>query len=253
MITTRFVGRLGNSMFQVAACISYARKYGYEWRVPVEGRESCIHKVFPDLPKVNAHFQGLPRNGYDPEHYNFYEWPQWGDNILLQGFFQSEKFFANVKNEVKTLFVLPHVSGYDDYCSIHIRLGDYIQHAGSFPPVTIRYVEKAMQKIQTRKYLVFSDGIEWCKENIQHLNNSYQTFEFSEGRTEAEDLSLMASCGHHIIANSSFSWWGAYLGHNPDRVVVSPSYKGFNWYGPTAGVKEPKDLIPDSWVQIEFR
>lgn len=251
MVTTRLVGRLGNSLFQVAACMSYARKYGFEWAAPFDARESCIHKVFPDLPKVNAHFQGFPRNGYDAEHFNHYEWPRWGDNVLLQGFFQSEKFFANVKDEVKEVFALPYVDGYEEYCSIHIRLGDYIQHAGSFPPVTRKYIELAMQKIRTGKYLVFSDGIEWCKENLAHLNDS--RFEFFDNPDELASLSAMASCSHHIIANSSFSWWGAYLGHNQDKVIVSPSYKGYNWYGPTAGVKEPKDLIPDSWIQVEFR
>jgi len=240
-------------MFQIAACISYARKYGYEWAAPTDARESCVHKVFPNLPKINAHFQGYPKNGYDPVSFNHYEWPQWGDNILLQGFFQSEKFFSNVKDEVKKVFALPHVPGFEEYCSIHIRRGDYVQYSGSFPPVTVEYVEKAMQKIRTGKYLVFSDDIQWCKEQFAHLDNSMQRFWYSESNSEAGDLSMMASCGHHIIANSSFSWWGGYLGHNPDKVIVSPSYKGFNWYGPTAGVKEPKDLIPDSWIKVEFR
>jgi len=102
------------------------------------------------------------------------------------------------------------------------------------------------------KFLVFSDDIQWCKENIK--SNPWHDIEFSEGRNELQDLSLMASCGHHIIANSTFSWWGAYLGHNPTKIVISPSHKRGNWFGLESGIKQDCiDLLPSDWIQIEFR
>lgn len=172
--------------------------------------------------------------------------------FFFSGFWQSWKYFEHCKEEVKEVFKLPHVEGYEDYVSIHVRRGDYVQYAGSFPPITVEFIEKAMMQIRKPKYLVFSDDIQWCKDSLSHLNNSIQKFDFSEGRNELQDLSLMASCGHHIIANSTFSWWAAYLGHNPNRIVVSPSAK--TWFGPTAGVKRPVvDLILPEWIQIDTR
>ena len=257
MITTRFIGRLGNSMFQVAAVMSYARKYRFEWAVPGDARESAIHRVYPDLPKTGHHFRGLPNNGYSAEHYEFYDWPPWGDNILLQGFFQSERFFENVKDDVKKIFSLPHVPEAEDFVSIHVRRGDFVQHYKSFPPIEVGYIEAAMRKIRNGKYMVFSDDIGWCRVNFAHLENSQQSFEYFTDSNERTSLSFMSSCKHHIIANSTFSWWAAYLGHNPDRVIVCPNSS--DWYGPENSVvtyakslklRPCRNLIPNGWIQI---
>ena len=257
MVTTRFIGRLGNSMFQVAAVMSYAKKYGYEWAVPGDARESAIHRVYPDLPKTGHHFNGFPKNGYGAEHYEYYEWPAWGDNILLQGFFQSEKFFENVKDRVKKIFELPHVPEVEDMVSIHVRRGDFVTHAKSFPPITSEWLESAVDKIYERvgcplRFMVFSDDIQWCRENIRLLG-----VEFFTDPNERTSLAFMASCKHHIICNSTFSWWAAYLGHNPDRIVVCPNSR--DWYGPensvvtfakSQGLEPCRNLIPNGWIQI---
>lgn len=257
MITTRFVGRLGNSMFQLAAAIGYARKYGYEWAAPTNARESSIHRVYPDLPKTTLHYANYPKNGYDAEWYDYFDIPDLGPDLLLAGFFQSEKFFVNAKDEVKKVFALDHYPEYEGYVSVHVRRGDYVQHAGSFPPITKDYVSTALTKVPTaniKGVLVFSDDIDYCK---SQWVDSFEYFQFSD---ERKSLSAMASCSHHIIANSSFSWWGAYLGYNPNRIVVSPDHT--SWYGPENGVvqyaksvgKEPcLDLIPEGWRQIKFR
>ena len=257
MVTTRFIGRLGNSMFQVAATMSYAKKYGYEWAVPGDARESAIHRVYPDLPKTGHHFQGYPRNGYDAAHYEYYEWPNWGDNILLQGFFQSEKFFENVKDRVKKTFELPHVPEVEEMVSIHVRRGDFVQHHKSFPPVTARWLEMACNEMWARipdcKAMVFSDDIQWCRDAMGFDKD----FEFFDDPNERTSLAFMASCKHHIIANSTFSWWAAYLGHNPDRIVVCPNSR--DWYGTensvvtfakSQGLEPCRNLIPNGWIQI---
>lgn len=100
----------------------------------------------------------------------------------------------------------------------------------------------------TQKIIFFSDDIAWCKEFAKDAENC----EFTT-TGNPQNLSMMASCKHHIIANSTWSWWGAFLGHNPNRMVISPSYLTPNWFGPTGGVKDPVDLLPTEWHQIKFR
>lgn len=283
MVSSRLIGRLGNSMFQIAMSIGYARKYGYKWAAQERphNNESAIHRVFPNLPKTNETgkiFQEHPakvcqqhRTHYDLCHFDYHDIPDMGANVYFVGFWQSYKYFEHCNDEIKELFKLPHVEGYEDYVSIHVRRGDYVQHAGSFPPITEKYLYDAMgmltAKTDCKKFIFFSDDIQWCKDFVSKgvefqeadtngILRNYKTedftFEFSEGRNELQDLSLMASCGHHIIANSTFSWWASYLGHNPDRIVISPSAE--TWFGPTAGVKQPvKDLILPEWIQIPTR
>lgn len=282
-VVARHIGRLGNSMLQISASIGYARKYGYQWAVdPKSGvgePYSAIHKVFPNLPKqepsgvrYHEHPHGHCKQhnvSYDLCHFDYHDIPDLGANVVLTGFFQSWKYFEHCKEEVKEVFKLPHVKGYEDYVSIHVRRGDYVQHSGSFPPITVEYVMKGIREIwgktKLQKFLIFSDDIEWCKQTFlpnAWISDSNQDgpivirheleWKFSEGKSELEDLSLMASCGHHIIANSTFSWWGAYLGHNPNRIVVSPSHKRGQWFGLNSGVKKDcVDLLPPEWIQIE--
>ena len=262
MITAKLIGRLGNSMFQIAACIGYARKYDQQWLVQEEvlNGESSIHRVYPNLPKThrrartyNEHPDGIcPTHGdhYNLCRFNYHPIPYVREDLYLVGFWQSWRYFEGQDAEIKSVFALPHVAGYEDYVSIHVRRGDYVQFAGSFPPITVEYIQQALNKINTGKAIVFSDDIGWCRANLHHLETSQMKIEYSEGN-EHQDLSLMASCGHHIIANSTFSWWGAYLGHNPDRIVVTPSAKPGSWFGP-AGIKtECGDLLPPEWIQIE--
>jgi hypothetical protein len=267
MVIGQHIGRLGNNLFQIAAAIGYARKYGHQWAVdPGAGLGapySAIHKVYPHLPKAdivyrrrhNEHpsaFCNLHGCHFDLCHFDYHPIPDLGGNITLFGFWQSLRYFENSQEEVKKVFELPHVEGYDGFTSIHVRRGDYVQHAGSFPPVTREYIFRGIEKIGADKAIIFSDDIKWCVQNLIDLPCGL--VEFSDEPDERKALSLMASCSNHIIANSSFSWWGAYLGHNPDKVVISPSCKRGNWFGMESGIKKDAvDLIPKEWIQIEFR
>lgn len=250
-VTYRAIGRLGNQMFQCAAAIGYAKKYNVGWACPHDTRESPnFHTYFPGLPKYDGNeFRSF--QAHDPLQFNYSPIPFNPNGTRLIGFFQSEKYFEGAEDEIRKVFKLKIKPV--DAVSIHVRRGDYVQHANSFPPVTQEYLEKAVEEIvektreELKKVIIFSDDIKWCKEVFRDDS----IIEFSEGRNEYEDLSLMASCSHHIIANSTFSWWGAFLGHNPNKIIVSPDPTC--WFGPgfTGGV--PKDLIPDSWHQIKFR
>jgi len=268
MIVARNIGRLGNNMLQISCAIGYARKYGYQWAADtgsgLSEPYSCIHKAFPNLPKENwgsgQRYYEHP-NAFCPIHevhknechFDYHPIPDLGPNVSLQGFFQSYKYFEGQDEEIKKVFALPVYPEYAFYTSLHIRRGDYVQHSGSFPPIEKGYFNKALDMIHERSgcenLIVFSDDIAWSKTNVDH-EEFY--IEFSEGRTEREDLAVMASCSHNIIANSTFSWWGSWLNNNPDKIVISPSSE--TWFGPTAGVKKPVvDLIPPNWIKIPTR
>lgn len=253
LVSSRYIGRLGNNMFQVAAAIGYANLYGCKWQCnPTNPEVPGWFDFFPNLPRGNP-----PGNSYqchDPKTFNFKKIPFQG-SVQLMGFFQSEKYFKHCEDEVKEVFKLPVTEGMEEFCSIHVRRGDYVQYSADFPPITTEYISAAIREMMTgkgvTKFIVFSDDIPWCKKNIFSFGKGVE-LKFSEGRNEFEDMALMASCGNHIIANSSFSWWGAWLGVNRERHVISPRHK--DWFGPNNGVTKaigvPKDLIPDRWQQI---
>lgn len=265
LIKPRFIGRLGNNLFQMAACIGYANKHNVGWGVKKGYVErgfnaNQVDKYLPQLPSCDSYFKAYKefQEEWAGTEFNYHEIPFHPNGCELVGFWQSEKYFENAKDEVRKWINLPFVEGYRDYVSIHVRRGDYVQHSGSFPPVTLSYIDKAIatnhHETGLAKFIVFSDDVQWCKEELKKSRYNEWEFIYSEGRNEWEDLSLMASCGHNIIANSSFSWWGAWLNTNPNKIVISPSCKRGNWFGMEAGVKHDcVDLIPKEWIQIEFR
>lgn len=258
MVIAEHIGRLGNSMFQIAAAIGYAKKFNYEWAVDYGSGKghpySSIHKVFPNLPKNHLGgrlYHEHPRDRYcklhdmplDLCHFDFHPFDDKGRDVILFGFWQSYKYFEHCEDVVKNLFKLDKIDGFEDYCAIHVRRGDYVENAGSFPPVNETYIRNAMEKVPTKKFIFLSDDIEWCRATFG------DSFEYSR-RNEKQDLSLMASCGHQIISNSTFSWWGAYLRHT-NGLVISPSCKRGDWFGLKAGVKKDVvDLLPPDWIQI---
>lgn len=251
LVTYRPIGRLGNQLFQLAATIGYAKKHNMEWAVPTNTYEvPDFHQMFPNLPLCGL--GGQPRyNACEPAQFPYHEIPRYRDGVILVGFFQSLKFFEHAQEEVKNAINIKYVDGYENHTSLHVRRGDYIEHSASFPPITLDYISEALSRIPSGKVLVFSDDIDWCRHNIP-ASVSGVDFEFSEGRSTYEDLCLMASCGNHIIANSSFSWWGAYLGRNPEKIIVSPHHE--SWFGKSNGSYGfTQDLIPEGWNQIKFR
>jgi hypothetical protein len=100
-----------------------------------------------------------------------------------------------------------------------------------------------MKKMGNDKYyIIFSDDISWCKENLSFLNNKI----FIEGNTDFQDLYLMSKCKNNIIANSSFSWWGAWLNTNKDKIVIAPK----KWFGISNSHLDTSDLYCNNWVTI---
>lgn len=182
------------------------------------------------------------------------------NNAYLDGYFQSELYFKEIKDSVKKDFMLKNTLISENISNIkntinkfnsvsmHIRRGDYVlnkkineYHGLLDIKYYINSVALIKQKVKEPKFFIFSDDIEWCKENF---NNRNLDINFIEGLRNYEDLELMKSCKHNIIANSSFSWWGAWLNENPNKIVVAPK----KWFNDES--INTTDLIPQKWIKI---
>lgn len=172
-------------------------------------------------------------------------------NYYLDGFWQSEKYFKESELDIRKE-LLPDAKLNEslknrlpfnkDIISIHIRRTDYFNSNGFHPVQSIEYYTKAIEFFGEYDFIfVFSDDIQWCETNLKFKNMI-----FIRGQSDIEDMLLMSMCTHNIIANSSFSWWGAWLNSNPDKVVVAPS----PWFGNKVKINT-KDIIPNNWVKIE--
>lgn len=183
------------------------------------------------------------------------------ENVCLNGYWQSEKYFKDIrdlllmefnpKNEIsgKNKFYADLICSVNSV-SMHIRRGDYISN-----PITnkvhgflgIDYYKKAMELIESKinkpVYFILSDDIDWCKESIKTHHELYFIDHNNENEAH-EDLRLMSLCQHNVIANSSFSWWGAWLNKNPEKIVIAPKrwFKDFT--------KITIDLFPEKWTLL---
>lgn len=171
-------------------------------------------------------------------------------SYYLDGYWQSEKYFKEsedlIRNDFlpndKVLNVIKKTPLIDtNTTSIHIRRTDYVTSNGFHPVQSIEYYQDAIDYIgDYDNLLVFSDDVNWCVDNLKFKNMT-----FMENFTDIEDLYIMSMCKNNIIANSSFSWWGAWLNTNPNKKVVSPK----NWFGVQANLSD-LDIVPETWIKI---
>ena len=238
-------GWLGNQMFQYAALRGIASNNGYEFCIPPDDgtrqHNYGLFKVFEmsgcsNVRYIYAHTT-IVNFGFDEIFFN-----QCPDNINIDGFFQTEKYFINIKEEIINDFKFKKQfeKVTEDYVSLHVRRGDYLNYPGHHPVCDLNYYQNALS-IFENKYpvVVFSDDIEWCKHNI---SADY----YSEDTSAERDLYLMTNATHNIIANSSFSWWGAWLNKNKDKTVVAPT----RWFGDQLSIHNTSDIIPNEWITI---
>lgn len=206
----------------------------------------------------------LTRRGFVAEPH-FHYWPGLRDaaagGAYLQGYWQSERYFAHHEATLRKdlRFRTPPQGLTAQYAarigacqavSLHVRRGDYVSNArtqaihGSLP---LQYYERALrhvlQRVPQATIFAFSDDPQWVADNLRPLHPDLTIVNFNRGADSYNDLRLMALCRHHIIANSSFSWWGAWLDERPDKIVVAPE----RWFvdGPDSG-----DLVPPSWIRL---
>jgi len=232
-------GRTGNQLFQKAAAIGYAMKNGI-------GYSTGPYRFQPDvlLTEHGHQYQELP---YLPE------WK--GSLIFLDGYWQSERYFAHCREEVIKAFGFPWEPK-KGWCSIHVRRGDYLKYPDKHPVVTMEYIAKAIEYLQKNQYvygfMVFSDDIQWCKTwmRVEFGYSGLIIKYINPSENPITDLVKMSECEHNIISNSTYSWWAAWLNQNPNKVVISPSKD--NWFGPGNVNLCTDDIIPESWIQIKY-
>tara|TARA_R100001509_G_C4863887_1_gene214372 strand:- start:140 stop:901 length:762 start_codon:yes stop_codon:yes gene_type:complete len=253
------MGGLGNMMFQIAFVEYQAHRHGLKtgyWNV--ERMLSHINADTLHNPSLKHAFEYLnvfpnfswPRMAQEPSEKVsvpfWYEDVQIRDNVNYEGFFQCEKYFPG-RDFILNLFkpskwIEREIEKYNEYltgttCSIHVRRGDYLK----FDLHYVRdreYYQKGMDVVgEVDRYLVFSDDLEWCKQNFIG-----DKFIFIENEKDYVELFLQSKCTHNIISSSSFSWWGAYLNKNKDKTVVGPK----QWFT----VEKRNDIIPERWETI---
>lgn len=157
------------------------------------------------------------------------------DGFIPDIYLQDPWNFEHHRDEIVRLFG-GGISGKTDMVAIHVRRGDYVDNRFYVDLNRSFYYERAMEMFPNASFLVFSDDIEWCKKQP-----IFAKCNFSEGRGPVEDMNLMASCVGHIIANSSFSWWGAYISPY-SRKVIAPK----EWY--SDGIE--RTICPKTWLKI---
>ncbi len=237
-------------------------RYEIQARKP-KGREKLWLKLhqgrflsrMPLLPRRWRHFREKAF-AFDPR---ILELP---DNTYLDGYWQSYKYFSDIAQQIRTELTPKAVLGDMDQAvakeishancqavSLHVRRGDYVTNpaaAKTHGLCGISYYEDAVRKVASiladPHFFVFSDDMEWVRNNLA-LPGKVSYVEHNGAERAFQDLRLMSLCDHHIVANSSFSWWGAWLRNNEDGLVIVPT----EWF---ADDRNTQDLTPKHWVRI---
>jgi hypothetical protein len=297
MIIVRLIGGLGNQMFQYATARRLAHRHdallkldisdlskGKNWNTPREytlyyfNIEAEIAST-SDVVDLRGESKSKIKNGLDgffqvlgmparntrvmrEKHFHFdqtiLEAP---DNVYLDGYWQSEKYFKDIKNILQKEFTLKNpLEGKNldiaeeirraNSVSLHVRRADYVTdqrttefHGLCGPDYYNACVDVVCRSVADPHFFVFSDDPDWVKGNIK-LRFPTTFITHNEPKKGHEDLRLMCMCQHHIIANSSFSWWGSWLCPHPEKIVIAPR----KWFNDET--IHTDDLIPDRWIRI---
>lgn len=276
MIIIKLLGGLGNQMFQYAAGKSLANKLETSLFLDLSFYNQIFDKNTERKYELNyfnlkvsklSNFQNkiinwganknIFVNKYNEKNINFDKnFFTLKGNLVLNGYFQSEKYFHNIEKLVRKDFgfrnkinkkakkLLKKIKATNSV-SLHIRRGDYLTNKAARKThgvCSTTYYKKAAEKITTMinrvVFYVFSDDIDWCRNNLKFINNIV----FVENNKNWEDLKLMSICKHNIIANSSFSWWAAWLNKNKKKVVIAPK----KWF--LKNEVKIEDRFPRKWI-----
>lgn len=261
------MGRFANQMFQYASLKGIASNIGVDICIPnhIQSVDDGIgNKLRTELfdsfdLRVNV---GLLNNGHAPVvnekffHFDEELFSLCPDHISLQGYFQTEKYFKHIEKEVREDFTFKDeilnpckemISSVENPISLHVRRTDYLVNSENHFNLPLNYYEAALDHFDSdRNVIVFSDDPMWCQQQDIFSNDRFMISENTDNRI---DLCLMTLCNDFIIANSSFSWWGAWLSQNKNKKVIAP----FQWFGKTGYTKNhnTKDLIPNDWIKID--
>lgn len=240
------MGRLGNQMFQIASTIGIARDNGTDYVFPAWEYSYYMNKSLPVGALNNT--SDIHESGF---HYTPILLNEGNKNLV--GYLQSERYFIKYKEEVMQYFKLKDehrdyirnkygpLLAHSNTCSVHVRRTDYLKLQQHHPVLSLDYYKEAMNKFPDALFLIFSDDIAWCKDNLKFDNT-----QFIEGENPIVDMYLMSMCKNNIIANSSFSWWSAWMNGTPDKKVIAPKA----WFGPAYRDMSTNDLLPETWIKI---
>ena len=272
-------GRLGNQMFQYASMRGIASVKGFDWVVPPEDYDhTANYALFETFKMTNVQDNniGFVKGNILKETIHCFDKnlvDSCSDDTDLDGFFQTEKYFEKISDEIRSDFTFK-----DEYLKpckefidslettpifLHIRRGDAIGKEHYHPVAPMSYYVEALKRFdEDTPCFVFSDDLDWCKsqdlfksdkflfnDNIERYD--YQSMDGSGSMQYTllphVDLCLMSLCSGAIIVNSSFSWWGAWLQNNRGKVIASKP-----WFGPSASHLDTSDVVPDHWEIIDW-
>jgi hypothetical protein len=273
-------GRLGNQMFQYAALKGIAANRNFEYSIPPQDSSNVQIDNYGLLEcfklKTNKNIGYLNHNNFIQEsffHFDEKLFNECPDNCNLYGYFQSEKYFKHIENDIREDFefqsnwIEPCLSFMEDFNDqevifLHVRRGDpnltdrrgfkwaYVNLQDQHPVQTLEYYEESLKQFpKNMPVLVFSDSIEWCKKQEFFKPDRFMFSESTEKYGDGAlvpyiDLCLMSLCSHAIIANSSMSWWGSWLIKNPDKKIIAPK----KWFGNAYTQNNTKDLYCAEWI-----
>lgn len=297
MIIVRLIGGLGNQFFQYAVGRYLAEKHNTDLKIDILGFETYkLHKysLFPfnikedvataeEVSVFTQHKQGFingvftklfcrsarsPSSHVQEKHFHFdHEILNLSDNVYLDGYWQSEKYFIGIEDIIRREFTVKNrQNGKDkelakiitscEAVSLHIRRADYVSNANTQQiygtcglDFYYRSIAKITQTVSNPHFFIFSDDPEWARNNLK-LDYSTTLVDHNNADKNYEDLRLMSQCKHNIIANSSFSWWGAWLNNTPNKLVCAPR----RWLKDTTAAGDYNafidNLLPPEWTRL---
>ena len=282
MITCDLKGGFGNQLFQIFAVITYAldNKKAFKFleteNVPsITPRHSYWKSFLSSLKfftidKLPSGFIRVPAN----PQFHYEQLPEYEklhhEHVCLNGYFQSYKYFHHRRDDIFRLIRLSeqkniccekyNIGDMKNTISIHFRLGDYKHLSHTHPIMPVSYYVNALthilskSTIQKYKILFFcekEDNDYVCSNYIDVISNTFPSLTFEKASDDMEDweqVLLMSCCTHHVIANSSFSWFGAYFNENDKKNMVCYPSEWFS--GRAAEINNTSDMFPSSWVKI---
>lgn len=259
-------GQLGNQMFQYAALRGISAKNKHEFSIPNHnevivdalGNRLRIELFLPfKLTNLSEKNIGVSSEVkiIQEKHFHFDKelFETCPDNVCLVGYFQTEKYFNHIRESILEDFdfiddiqnpCIDMMSDMNSPIALHIRRGDFLINGLNHHNLTLEYYQEALSYFDSdREVIIFSDDPDWCKEQDIFSDDR---FLISESDNSYVDLCLMSMCSDFIIANSTFSWWGAWLSKNETKIVIAPS----KWFGVNNLHHNLKDLFPETWKVI---
>lgn len=245
MVKSLTYGRLGNFLFQVAASIAYAKRHGLDYTVNDQTHDSFWNPLYCQYLKNQNWNPSLPSiqidqpHGSDFKEIEFKE--EWRDkNIILNGYWQSLRYFEDHFDDVITAFNFPWEHK-KSVVSVHIRRGDYLKYVDKHPPVPVEWYEKAMKEFPGKKFKFYSDDIKYCLDHFGDRDDC----EFSFGN-EVDDLTDMSGCESHICSSSTYALWGYFLNKSENKKAIFPKL----WFMPGWDQWVVDNILPPEIIKL---